>query len=102
MIRRPPRSTLFPYTTLFRALVARLARAPRELSRVALAVSGWKREVGQDQVQPGRQARQDFLQTVERVAPEREVGPAFVGHQDDVGAIRILDGVAEQIVEVDP
>src|SRR2546427_12254845 len=34
MIRRPPRSTLFPYTTLFRsqaareALVRRLARAP--------------------------------------------------------------------------
>src|SRR3989442_14017427 len=24
MIRRPPRSTLFPYTTLFRSLVARL------------------------------------------------------------------------------
>src|SRR5256884_6888971 len=26
MIRRPPRSTLFPYTTLFRSLVARLRR----------------------------------------------------------------------------
>src|SRR3712207_7720648 len=25
MIRRPPRSTLFPYTTLFRSLVVRLA-----------------------------------------------------------------------------
>src|SRR5260370_22152580 len=29
MIRRPPRSTLFPYTTLFRSLIASLAsRAP--------------------------------------------------------------------------
>src|SRR3712207_8006415 len=28
MIRRPPRSTLFPYTTLFRSLQVRLARAP--------------------------------------------------------------------------
>src|SRR3989475_5405846 len=27
MIRRPPRSTLFPYTTLFRSLVTRLAAA---------------------------------------------------------------------------
>src|SRR3712207_9163677 len=27
MIRRPPRSTLFPYTTLFRSLVAPLAEA---------------------------------------------------------------------------
>src|SRR6266550_9359272 len=26
MIRRPPRSTLFPYTTLFRSLVARVRR----------------------------------------------------------------------------
>src|SRR2546427_1842052 len=28
MIRRPPRSTLFPYTTLFRSPVARLRRGP--------------------------------------------------------------------------
>src|SRR3712207_9256592 len=27
MIRRPPRSTLFPYTTLFRSLLARADRA---------------------------------------------------------------------------
>src|SRR5256885_7192091 len=34
MIRRPPRSTLFPYTTLFRSLIlrggARAARRPHE------------------------------------------------------------------------
>src|SRR5260221_1844595 len=28
MIRRPPRSTLFPYTTLFRSIVERLADRP--------------------------------------------------------------------------
>src|SRR5690348_17437860 len=28
MIRRPPRSTLFPYTTLFRSLVERNSAAP--------------------------------------------------------------------------
>src|SRR5256885_12490843 len=34
MIRRPPRSTLFPYTTLFRSvLCARLAGYPRRLCR---------------------------------------------------------------------
>src|SRR3712207_8003731 len=27
MIRRPPRSTLFPYTTLFRSIALRVARA---------------------------------------------------------------------------
>src|SRR5256885_10032878 len=29
MIRRPPRSTLFPYTTLFRSLAARYDLGPR-------------------------------------------------------------------------
>src|SRR2546421_6304243 len=29
MIRRPPRSTLFPYTTLFRSMGSRLAPCPR-------------------------------------------------------------------------
>src|SRR3712207_8784538 len=33
MIRRPPRSTLFPYTTLFRS-----NRNPRRLSSLAIAV----------------------------------------------------------------
>src|SRR2546422_8153476 len=33
MIRRPPRSTLFPYTTLFRSDVARRPRAPDEPGR---------------------------------------------------------------------
>src|SRR5205814_4086809 len=32
MIRRPPRSTLFPYTTLFRSRVDRLIRTPSDQS----------------------------------------------------------------------
>src|SRR5256885_10097916 len=31
MIRRPPRSTLFPYTTLFRSLVAHLSEPPKPI-----------------------------------------------------------------------
>src|SRR6266700_3686600 len=38
MIRRPPRSTLFPYTTLFRSLVRTMARGPW-LSRRSAASS---------------------------------------------------------------
>src|SRR5690242_21060119 len=34
MIRRPPRSTLFPYTTLFRSVDVRRHRAPEEHHRV--------------------------------------------------------------------
>src|SRR5262245_63796629 len=37
MIRRPPRSTLFPYTTLFRSLeeIPVLGRSPREVDGLA-------------------------------------------------------------------
>src|SRR5258705_12530263 len=34
MIRRPPRSTLFPYTTLFRSLVDECPRPSRDLNLV--------------------------------------------------------------------
>src|SRR5687768_18261600 len=36
MIRRPPRSTLFPYTTLFRSLADRLAAAVDERTAAVL------------------------------------------------------------------
>src|SRR3712207_8205574 len=35
MIRRPPRSTLFPYTTLFRSLRRRRRRGPARARRAA-------------------------------------------------------------------
>src|SRR5947207_11872018 len=35
MLRRPPRSTLFPYTTLFRSILAPLAARRRSLVHVA-------------------------------------------------------------------
>src|SRR5688572_33105594 len=34
MIRRPPRSTLFPYTTLFRSVAAQLAQDRRKLLKL--------------------------------------------------------------------
>src|SRR3712207_8028048 len=44
MIRRPPRSTLFPYTTLFRSLLLPHVRQPAErveaLAAVARAAAG--------------------------------------------------------------
>src|SRR5438309_4571974 len=39
MIQRTPRSTLFPYTTLFRSLAARIQRAL--LPKPGLAPAGW-------------------------------------------------------------
>src|SRR2546430_12562902 len=39
MIRRPPRSTLFPYTTLFRSGAARAARPGARARAAAVAVA---------------------------------------------------------------
>src|SRR2546422_5968192 len=48
MIRRPPRSTLFPYTTLFRSFRGREISASRsKLSRI-IPVKGWGKSPGQD------------------------------------------------------
>src|SRR6202451_4827731 len=37
MIRRPPRSTLFPYTTLFRSYVKRCGKPNHRRSRICIA-----------------------------------------------------------------
>src|SRR2546429_6186742 len=39
MIRRPPRSTLFPYTTLFRSLSRPTRQEPQTLRRMELSCS---------------------------------------------------------------
>src|SRR5476649_2757812 len=62
MIRRPPRSTLFPYTTLFRSLrPSELAVAPRDRSavphRVKIAPLGLGRPAGRDHSKPARGKR---------------------------------------------
>src|SRR3712207_7451420 len=41
MIRRPPRSTLFPYTTLFRSPASERPRLRRVLGQAARAVYGY-------------------------------------------------------------
>src|SRR2546430_11068954 len=50
MIRRPPRSTLFPYTTLFRSLLRRRARGPSLPSlRPGSITLKWKRRASRRQ-----------------------------------------------------
>src|SRR5258707_5528222 len=48
MIRRPPRSTLFPYTTLFRSveIAAKLAKARCRIYEVGVSYSGRTYEEG--------------------------------------------------------
>src|SRR6266568_2139404 len=61
MIRRPPRSTLFPYTTLFRSLPAPARRGVRELrvlgDRAAARGPGGSRGPGGRLLQPPRRGR---------------------------------------------
>src|SRR5256885_3629922 len=58
MIRRPPRSTLFPYTTLFRSLVHR--RLEDAVAALAVALGHVHRDVGVAQ-ELGRLGRLDVL-----------------------------------------
>src|SRR2546425_9220450 len=61
MIRRPPRSTLFPYTTLFRSVersyLKTLARCPRSLTSSASSDMdlATERKINEDLLRPLRQ-----------------------------------------------
>src|SRR5882762_5997743 len=82
MIRRPPRSTLFPYTTLFRSLRERAAR----LQRPVLAVG----EEGRPRA-PERQ----------RLADEEELHPPVgLGLDETGGEARAVGGGGERAVEI--
>src|SRR3712207_7511089 len=52
MIRRPPRSTLFPYTTLFRSHLSDVAGFRRQIRDIAVieqdSATGWVHEAGDD------------------------------------------------------
>src|SRR5260370_2260902 len=48
MIRRPPRSTLFPYTTLFRSAIERLGEVDRVADRLLCFARKTEDEVGMD------------------------------------------------------
>src|SRR5256886_12394448 len=64
MIRRPPRSTLFPYTTLFRSLQAALAARQRLAApdERFINIVG----VGQETVTAVARRNDDFLYTLDR------------------------------------
>src|SRR3712207_9328638 len=83
MIRRPPRSTLFPYTTLFRS---------RPRARSLESGSGGLAS-GDDQVHRRRQVLQQEGESV--VDDLRANGVVVVEHQDEV-ARRLQDLVAER------
>src|SRR5256884_7946863 len=88
MIRRPPRSTLFPYTTLFRSV-------PLEERRVAAALflredvhPGGERRVGRDAARLGEHHAALDLRLLHPAQPQADVVPRLpparqlAGHLD--------------------
>src|SRR2546425_6391223 len=78
MIRRPPRSTLFPYTTLFRSLGVRVDR----FDLVALDAALLREVVDHDLRAEGVQVRS--------AAGQR---PAVVVHDADLELLRLSEGL---------
>src|SRR5215469_8601208 len=54
MIRRPPRSTLFPYTTLFRSPSARCSPMPSPTCWCCAAMTRWRSEEHTSELQSRR------------------------------------------------
>src|SRR2546425_8451865 len=98
MIRRPPRSTLFPYTTLFRSLVSERPARVRRAEGVAQAsvdradLGAGREQVAQDRVEP-------WAPHLERqraaVACRERVGQAL--HQLEVLHVAARDEVEDQV-----
>src|SRR2546422_10664917 len=71
MIRRPPRSTLFPYTTLFRS--EPVANAEHRPARPRVAGDG-----GHDRREPRDRARAKVVPVAEAAGEDHHVGPLQV------------------------
>src|SRR5256885_4557019 len=90
MIRRPPRSTLFPYTTLFRSRAARPGARRHRLPHAALEDA--RRDVGVAVAPPERDVRAvgEQLVVLDAGAVKREVELLeLVAHLD--GALGVAD-----------
>src|SRR3712207_7710494 len=90
MIRRPPRSTLFPYTTLFRSVDDLLAvehghvrRLPELLDELVEPGPGRGAEL------PARGLPQQDQARPERVVAVRELADVARGHQGDRKSTRL-------------
>src|SRR3712207_8516995 len=77
MIRRPPRSTLFPYTTLFRSLPQQVCQHPRGKPRRGNPQTGEPDRVGDTAAVCASERRREPGRCVDGATPavlERDVG----------------------------
>ena len=76
MIRRPPRSTLFPYTTLFRSARALLASALYPCRNIEHNMADLKAQIAANET-----GRQELLKVVDTFG--LDVVQAYMGHVQD-------------------
>src|SRR5256885_16126433 len=88
MIRRPPRSTLFPYTTLFRSLECRWLQGHQVQHRL-----GHRLEIGKSERGAGDVGR-DWIETPMDFCHDRE--RAFGSHEE----IAFVTGLRESVPRV--
>src|SRR3712207_9543148 len=89
MIRRPPRSTLFPYTTLFRSLIEEAAQTARTVMqapgalKTAVAEADRRRREGEKKLAKlearlrRAKGKEDNIGPRPRAPPPGHQGPAF-------------------------
>src|SRR2546422_3813006 len=91
MIRRPPRSTLFPYTTLFRSHRLDPLRGPGQrdrgiavLARLGAGLLGEERELSPDRSEEHTSELQSRLHLVCRLLLEKKKCDRTLANQRDV------------------
>src|SRR5256886_7900762 len=87
MIRRPPRSTLFPYTTLFRSVVAAAHDSGGPALLLAAVHAVRELVIGADMVKLRR--RLVVPRAPRRSAVHRDDGALVAGEQDDLRVVRV-------------
>src|SRR3989449_10662171 len=96
MIRRPPRSTLFPYTTLFRSRLRALAQVAEKEAQNALARSRRRRHVLVDRRQRGLRQEDGKGEVARSLAPPVLTGGAPQDRPGDGDRLTQRTGGAHQ------
>src|SRR5687768_17946236 len=80
MIRRPPRSTLFPYTTLFRSEELEFPQKGKWNYQFVLTVQGWEKGNYTVDVMDGTRVIQTFPFTIDRKSTRLNSSHGYISY----------------------